>query len=183
MRTLLVTRCFTASKTSCCWRMFLKIYRRLPRKVRVGSFSLHYRLGTFLARRVFDRERYEEANPQPLELFCTTKYVLHHKNLHQYLKHGMKLTKIQRGVAYSKSMFLKEFISNNTESRKVAKNDFEKDFFKLMNNSVFGKTMENVRERLKIVVVSGLEEEKPLRLVAKPNFREHTPLKARSLFP
>ena len=44
------------------------------------------------------------------------KYVLHHKNLHQYLKHGMKLTKIHRGVAYSESIFLKEYISNNTES-------------------------------------------------------------------
>ena len=116
-------------------------------------------------------------------LWSKKKYVLHHKNLHQYLKHGMKLTKIHRGVAYSESMFLKEYISKNTESRKVAKNDFEKDFFKLMNNSVFGKTMEKVRERSKIMVVSGLEEEKLTRLIVKPNFWGHTPSKTRSLFP
>ena len=98
-------------------------------------------------------------------------YVLHHKNLHQYLKHGMELTKIHRGVAYSENMFLKEYISNSTESRKLTKNDFEKDFFKLMNNSVFGKTLENVRARSKIMVVNGHNEKKLLGLVAAPNFR------------
>ena len=105
------------------------------------------------------------------KLRSTKNYVLHHKNLHQYLKHGMELTKIHRGVAYSESMFLKEYISNNTESRKLTKNDFEKDFFKLMNNSVFGKTMENVRARSKIMVVNGHNEKKLLGLVTAPNFR------------
>ena len=75
------------------------------------------------------------------------RYVLHYKSLQQYLKYGMKLTRIHRGIKYTESMFLKKYIANNTESRMVAKNEFEKDFFKLMNNSVFGKTMENVRER------------------------------------
>ena len=88
------------------------------------------------------------------------KYVLHHKTLYQCLGYGMKLVKIRRGIKYRESMFLKKYIASNTESRKVAKNEFEKDFFKLMNNSVFGKTMENVRERSKIKIVNGQDTEK-----------------------
>ena len=64
------------------------------------------------------------------------RYVLHDKNLQQYLKYGMKTTKIHRGIRYTESKFLERYIASNTESRKVAKNEFEKDFFKLMNNSV-----------------------------------------------
>ena len=99
------------------------------------------------------------------------KYVLHHETLRQCLKYGMKLTKIHRGIRYTESKFLEKYIVSNTESRMVAKNEFEKDFFKLMNNSVFGKTMENVRDRSKIKTVNGQETEKLERLIARPNYR------------
>ena len=99
------------------------------------------------------------------------RYVLHYKNLQQYLEYGMKLVKIHRGIRYRESTFLEKYIASNTESRKAAKNEFEKDFYKLMNNSVFGKTMENVRERSKIKIVNGQNTEKLERLVAKPNYR------------
>lgn len=99
------------------------------------------------------------------------KYVLHCENLKLYFKHGLKLTKIHRGIKYNESNFLQTYINNNTESRKVATNDFEKDFYKLMNNSVFGKTMENVRNRAKIKIVNGLETETLEKLIAKPHYR------------
>ena len=99
------------------------------------------------------------------------RYVLHYKNLQQYLKYGMKLVKIHRGIRYAESTFLEKYIASNTESRKAAKNEFGKDFYKLMNNSVFGKTMENVRERSKIKIVNGQNTEKLERLIAKPNYK------------
>ena len=101
------------------------------------------------------------------------KYVetLHHETLRQCLKYGMKLIKIHRGIRYTESKFLKKYIISNTESRMVAKNELEKDFFKLMNNSVFGKTMENVKERSKIRIVNFNETERLERLIARPNYR------------
>ena len=99
------------------------------------------------------------------------KYVLHHKTLQQCLKYWMRLTKIHRGIRYTESKFLEKYIVSNTESRMVAKNEFEKDFLKLMNNSVFGKTMENVRERSKIKIVNGQDTEKLERLIARPNYK------------
>ena len=98
-------------------------------------------------------------------------YVIHHENLRQCLKYGMELTKIHRGIKYEESDFLAKYIANNTESRKVAKNEFEKDFYKLMNNSVFGKTMENVRERSKIKILNELEKKSLEKLIAKPNYK------------
>ena len=97
-------------------------------------------------------------------------YVLHHKTLHQCLKYGMKLVK-SRGIKCRESKFLEKYITSNTESRMVAKNEFEKDLFKLMSNSVFGKTMENVRERSKIKIVNFNETERLERLIARPNYK------------
>ena len=73
-------------------------------------------------------------------------YVLHYKNLKQYLEEGMILKKVHRGIKFVQSPWMEPYIRKNTDLRKEAKNAFEKDFFKLMNNSVFGKTIENIRK-------------------------------------
>ena len=95
-------------------------------------------------------------------------YVIHYKNLIQCLRLGMKLKKIHRGIKFTETAFLKPYIDKNTNLRTQAKNNFEKDFFKLMNNSVFGKTMENIRNRVNVKLVDSGEQFK--KLAAKPNY-------------
>ena len=97
-----------------------------------------------------------------------TKYVIHHKNLKQYLGLGLKLTKIHRGIEFNEKAWLKDYIQLNTDLRTKGTTEFEKDFFKLMNNSVFGKTMENIRNRIDVRLVT--DEAKLEKLVKKPNF-------------
>jgi len=75
------------------------------------------------------------------------KYVVHHSTLKLYESLGLRVKEIHRGVLFKESKWLGEYINLNNNLRTLAENDFEKDFFKLMNNSVFGKTMENIRNR------------------------------------
>nr|XP_042910853.1 uncharacterized protein LOC122272000 [Parasteatoda tepidariorum] len=105
-------------------------------------------------------------------LLPKSKYVVHYRTLKLYLKHGLKLTKIHRVLKFDQSPWLKPYIDLNTNLRTNATNNFHKDFFKLMNNSIFGKTMENVRRRVDIRLCTS--EEQARKLVAKPNFNRRT---------
>ena len=95
-------------------------------------------------------------------------YIVHINVLKQALDHVLKLRKVHRVIEFEQEVWLKEYIDVNTELRKKATNDFEKDFFKLMNNAVFGKTMENVRKHRDIKLVK--TDKKRNKLVSEPNF-------------
>ena len=105
-------------------------------------------------------------------LWDKVSYVVHHKNLKLYQELGLKIKKIYRGIKFREEPWMKSYIELNTRLRTEAKNDFEKDFFKLMNNSVFGKAMENIRNRFDVRLVN--EQKKPKKLISKPNFRHCT---------
>ena len=96
------------------------------------------------------------------------KYVIHYRNLRQCLELGLKIKAVHRGISFNQSSWMEPYIRKNTELRKTAANSFEKDFFKLMNNSVFGKTIENIRKRQNVLLVDN--REKALKLTCRPNF-------------
>ena len=93
-----------------------------------------------------ERMKIDKCNKLVCNLFNKKKYVTHINSLKQALNHGLKFKKIHRIIEFNQGAWLKPYIDMNAELRKAAKNDFENDLFKLMNNSVFGKTMENIRK-------------------------------------
>ena len=98
------------------------------------------------------------------------RYIIHYRNLQLYVSLGMKLIKIHRALIFIQSAWIEPYISLNTELRKKATNNFEKDLFKLMNNSVFGKNIENLRKRVDVKLVRSWEDEKLRKLIASPSF-------------
>lgn len=99
-------------------------------------------------------------------------YIIHSQALKQAVEHGLVLVKIHRGMKFVQSKWLYGYIEKNTTFRKNAQNEFEKEFFKLMNNSVYGKCMENVRNRMNMEIVCSTKRLD--KLIAKPNFRDRT---------
>ena len=99
------------------------------------------------------------------------KYVIHIRALKQALNYGLKLKKIHRVIQFNQKAWLKPYIDMNTKLTKEAKNEFEKDFFKLLNNSAFGKTMGNVRNHGDIKLVTSDRRRK--WSVSEPNYHSH----------
>ena len=105
-------------------------------------------------------------------LYNKKNHVVHHETLKLYEKYGLRITKIHRGVTFQEEEWMKSYIDKNTQLRMQSKNDFEKDFFKLMNNSVFGKTIENIRKRTDIKLATTVSQVE--RYIYKPNYTHRT---------
>ena len=118
----------------------------------------------FLPKRI----KFDKCKKLVCNLLNKKKYVVHIRSLKQALNYGLKLKKVHRIIEFNQEAWLKSYIDMNTELKKIAKNDFEKDFFKLMNNSVIGKTMEHVRKHRDIKLVT--TDKKRSKLISEPNY-------------
>ena len=151
---------------------FLKVYDKNNNKGYILDVDIDYpsKLQNLHSDLPFLLERMVINNTKKLVCNLNDKknYIVHINVLKQTLDHGLKLKKVHRVIEFEQEAWLKEYIDVNTELRKKANNDFEKDFFKLMNNAVFGKTMENVRKHSDIKLVK--YDKKRNKLVSEPNF-------------
>ena len=102
-------------------------------------------------------------------LYGKKRYVIYIRALDQALKYGLVSEHIHRAIEFKQLAWMKEYIDFNTKLRTAAANDFEKDFYKLMNNSVFRKTIENIRKHRNIKLVTNREAY--LKAIIKPNFK------------
>ena len=151
---------------------FIKNYNENDTKGYIFQVDVEYpkRLHELHSDLPFLSERMEVNKCKKLvcNLFNKKKYVTHINTLKQASNHGLELEKIHRVIEFNQEAWLKSYIDMNTELRKEAKNDFEKDLFKLMNNSVFAKTMENIRKHSDIKLVK--TGKKRCKLVLEPNY-------------
>ena len=151
---------------------FIKNYNENDKKGYILEVDVKYpkRLHELHSDLPFLPERMEinKCNKLVCNLYDKKKYVVHINSLKQALNNGLKFKKIHRIIGFNQEAWLKPYIDMNTELRKDAKNDFEKDLFKLMNNSVFGKAMENIRKHRDIKLVT--TDKKRSKLVSEPNY-------------
>ena len=117
---------------------------------------------------IAERTKIDKRSKLVCNFYDKNNYVIHITSLKQVLDHEQILNKVHRVIQFNQESWLKEYIDWNTEIGKQAKNDFEKDFFKLMNNSAFGKTMDNVRKHIDIKLVT--TDKTRNQLVLEPNY-------------
>jgi len=108
-----------------------------------------------------------------LEDKSSNYYAVHYNNLQFYLSQGLRLKKVHRVIECNQELWMEPYIQMNTEFRKEAKSEFETNFYKLMKNSVFGKTMENLRNCIDMKIIPSWKTDKIQRLVASPSYERH----------
>ena len=130
-----------------------------------GKFAISYDMLSDYCKKSTDKYEIKVGDVKKLipNLDNKTNYVLHYRNFQLHLSLGMKLTKIHRLLKFKQSDWMKKYIDFNTEKRTNAGNSSEQDFSKLMINSAFGKTIENLRKRINVRLVS-----------SEKNFLKHT---------
>ena len=105
-------------------------------------------------------DTYVQSNKLICDWSDKENYLTHYRMLKFYIRHGMIVEKVHNIISFKQSKWLEKYINFNTQKRNEAVNDFEKDFYKLLNNAFYGKTMENVRNRLKIKFIKKMIMEK-----------------------
>ena len=140
-------------------------YSLAPEKLAVSSDML-----SEYCRKIADKYQIKVGDVKKLtpNLGNKTNYVVHYKNIQLYLSLEMKLTKIHRVLEFKQSDWMKKYIDFNTEKRMNAANDFEKDFFKLMINTVYGKTMENLRKKINVRIINNAKDF--LKYTSRPTY-------------
>ena len=128
-----------------------------------NSLNLHMDL-SFLP----ERNKINKRNKLVCNIYEKENYVVHISVLKQAINHGLILKKVHRIIQFNQEAWLKPYIDMNTKLRTEAKNGFEKDFFNLMNTTVFGKTMENVRNHRNIKLVT--TDKRRNQLASEPNY-------------
>ena len=115
-----------------------------------------------------DRKKLNKTNKLITSFEDKKEYVVHISALKQALNHGLKLTKMHRVIRFAQKEWMKSYIEKNTKLKIDSKNEFEKNFYKLMNNSVYGKAMENIRNHRDIKLVTTNRKRK--KISSEPNY-------------
>ena len=115
-------------------------------------------------------EKYKPTEKLIMDQTNKHRYFLHYRDLKFYIRHGIRILNIHTVYKFKQSPWLAKYIKYNTEQRKKAKTDFEKHFYKLMNNSFYGKTIENIRRRLNLDLIDKSDIHRILNRLSKLSF-------------